>query len=180
MKVRKQRISLLEFLKSGHFGPFLPRRDYSPEDVIAIFGRPDSIEVCGTGKAGEPYEAGHAECFPVIVSYGHIEFHFDSPSTLHSLYADTFFSGCPVGGRLKLTEAALLRHGRAMDDFMRLAKARGLPIRSVAPYAEPHAWLVGTGNGIQLHFEHDDPEAPGSQATLRAFYWSAPRLADAA
>ena len=179
MKVQKQRVSLLEFLRSGYFGSFLPRRDCSPEDIIAIFGKPGRIEVCAPGKEGEPYEEGRAECFPVVVSYGHIEFHFDSPSTLFALYADTFFSGCPVGGRLKLTDTALLRHGRAMDDFMVLAKARGLSIQSVEPYAEPYAWLVDTGNGIRLHFEHDDPAAPGSKATLRAFYWSVPRFTDA-
>lgn len=177
MKSRKTRISLFEFLETGRFGPFTPRRDCSPEEVIAEFGKPDRIEVCATGRAGEHYRAGDPGCFPVIVSYGVVEFHFDSPSTMYALFSDTFFSGLPVGGPLKLTDAALLRYGRTMEDFMALAKARGLAIPSSQPHCPPHAWKVMTGGGIELHFEHDDPEAAGSRPTLRAFSWSHPFVA---
>ncbi len=172
MKSRKPRISLFEFLKTGRFGPFTPRRDCSPEQVIAEFGQPDRIEVCATGRAGAPYTAGDPGCFPVIVSYGVVEFHFDSPSTLYALFSDTFFSGLPVGGPLKLTDAALLRYGRTMEDFLSLAKARGLAIPSRTPYCQPYAWKVKTAGGIELHFEHDDPDASDSHPTLRAFGWS--------
>lgn len=172
MKKRKARISLFEFLQSGHFGAFVPRRNCSPETLIAILGKPDSVEVCARGKAGDKYRVGDANYFPLIVSYGVIEFHFDAPTTLCTLFADRFHAGLPVGGSLKLIDAALLRHKRTLDDFLLLARARGLSIRSITPVASPYAVELRAGADILLHFEHDDPDQPGSQATLRAFCWT--------
>lgn len=172
MKKRKTRISLFEFLQSGHFGAFVPRRDCSPEALIAILGKPDSVEVCAMGRYGETYVVGDASCFPLILSYGVVEFHFDAPTTLYTLFADRFHAGLPVGGSLKLIDTALLRYGRTLDDFLTLARARGLAIQSTTPVASPYALEVRTTAGTRLHFEHHDPDQPGSQATLRAFFWA--------
>jgi hypothetical protein len=172
MKFRKQTISLFEFLKDGNFGSFIPRRDCSPEDVIAVLGEPDGIEVCATGKIGTPYTKGDATNFPVIVGYGDIEFHFDSPATMLLVFSDTFFSGIPTGGPLRLTDAALLSYRRAIEDFMSLAKSRGLVIKSVEADASHEVCKVRTSGNIELHFEHDVPDNMNSKASLRAFYWS--------
>ncbi|MET1076918.1 MAG: hypothetical protein ABWY06_02750 [Pseudomonas sp.] len=172
MNRRKTRISLFEFLQCGNFGAFVPRRNCSPDALISILGKPDEIEVCAMGKAGERYVVGDASCFPLILSYGLIEFHFDSPTTLYTLFSDRFHSGLPVGGSLKLIDTALLRYNRTLDDFLELARARGLSIQSITPVASPYALEVRTAAGTRLHFEHDDPDQEGSQATLRAFYWA--------
>ncbi|MCL2310824.1 MAG: hypothetical protein FWC42_11280 [Proteobacteria bacterium] len=173
MKKRKLKISLVEFLQNGNFGPFIPRQDCSPEDVIAILGKPSAIEVHAMGKEFAPYTTGDASLFPVIVCYGSIEFHFDSPSTLYTIHSDTPFDGVPIGGSLKLLDSALLRFGRTMSEFLHLAKERGITILN-EPVKTPHwsAWEIKTNGGITLHFENDDPEeASNAKAPLRAFSW---------
>lgn len=172
MKNKKLHISLFEFLQSGRFGPFTPRRDCSPEQITKIFGQPDGIEVYGPVGPGGPYRPGDERCFPIILAYGDIEFHFDAPSLLYTLFSDRFFSGHPRGGPLKLTDTALLRHNRPLDEFLILAKSRGLGIRSTVPTDPPLAVTLITAEGITLHFEYEDASIPGSQPTLRAFSWA--------
>lgn len=172
MKNKKLRISLFEFLQTGRFGPFVPQRDCSPEIVIAIFGKPDSIETYGPIGAGATYRSGDDRCFPIILVYGVIEFHFDAPSKMCTLFSDCFFTGCPVGGSLKLTDTALLHYKKPLKEFLALAKSRGLKIQSVIPRDQTQSAEVTTSSGIALHFEHDDATQAGSQATLRAFFWA--------
>lgn len=172
MKNKKLQISLFEFLQTGRFGPFTPQRNCSPEDITKIFGQPDSIEIYGAIGPDGPYRAGDERCFPVILAYGVIEFHFDAPLLMYTLFSDCFFSGRPRGGSLKLKDTALLRHSRPLNEFLVLAKSRGLEIRSAVPTQPPLAVILTTSEGVTLHFEHEDASAPGSQATLRAFSWA--------
>lgn len=172
MKNKKLRISLFEFLQTGRFGPFAPKRDCSPEIVMAIFGDPDRIETYGPIGAGATCCAGDERCFPIILAYGVMEFHFDAPSRMYTLFSDCFFTGCPVGGPLKLTDTALLHYKKPLKEFLALAKSRGLKIQSVIPCDQTQSAEVTTSGGIALHFEHDDATQAGSQATLRAFFWA--------
>jgi len=167
------KISLFEFLQHGNFGSFIPRQDCSPEELIAILGKPHAIEAHAMGKEFTPYTPGDASLFPVIVCYGSIEFHFDSPSTLSTIHADAPGDGVPIGGPLQLMDSALLRFGRTMGGFLQLAKERGITV-SGEPVQTPYgsAWEIQTKGGITLHFEHDDPdEASHAKAPLRAFFW---------
>jgi len=173
MKKRKLEISLFEFLQHGNFGSFMPRQDCSPEEVIALLGKPQAIEAHARGKEFTPYTPGDASLFPVIVCYGTIEFHFDSPATLSAIHADAPGDGVPVGGPLQLMDSALLRFGRTMGEFLRLAQERGITLLG-EPAKSPHwfAWEIQTKGGVTLHFEHDDPEeASHAKAPLRAFFW---------
>ena len=171
MKRRKQRVSLPGFLRDGRFGPFTPRRECTPEEVMAQFGRPDGIEVHGPLGLCAAYEPGNAGCFPLIVAYGTIEFHFDTPTTLATLFCDRFAKGRPLGGPLKLLGTALLAQERPLSGFLALAQAHGLGIHSTVP-DPPWSVQVVMDSGICLHFEHDDPDQPASVPTLRAFSWA--------
>ena len=177
MKTRKPKISLFDFLATGRFGAFTPRRDCTPEDVMAVFGRPHELDTPSNPAPVSPYTPGDPACFPLVVSYGEIEFHFESPGCLVTLFADRFCGRRhePWGGSLVLTDAALLRALRPLEDFQRLARARGLVVLSVKPHAAPFAFLVTTAGGIEVGFEHDDPDAPNSRPVLRWFSWSPPR-----
>ena len=117
------------------------------------------------------YEPGNAGCFPLIVAYGSIEFHFDTPTTLATLFCDRFTKGHPWGGSLKLVETACLAQERPLPGFFALAMAHGLGMRSVVENP-PWSVQVTMDSGIGLHFEHDDPDRPASVPTLRAFSWA--------
>ncbi|MEX8194940.1 hypothetical protein [Comamonas guangdongensis] len=171
MKRKKQRISLFEFLKTGHLGSFAPCRNLSLAALTAIFGRPDCVET----RDGIPYEVESPECFPVIACYGTLEFHFDSGKTLYCIFCDAFVSGAPSGGlQIRFSDAALLRRGRAMSDFLAHARARGLSVQpECRPGLLPYARVLTTSGGVELGFEVDDPEDTSEMPTLRWFSWMA-------
>lgn len=54
MKRKKLRVSLLDFLATGRFGPFVPCRDISPEELIEILGVSDPIEWALRGRPSIP------------------------------------------------------------------------------------------------------------------------------
>lgn len=138
---------------------------------MAQFGRPDGIEVHGPLGLHAAYEPGNAGCFPLIVAYGTIEFHFDTPTTLATLFCDRFAKGRPLGGPLKLVDTALLAQERPLPRFLALAQEHGLGIRSTVS-DPPWSVQVVMDSGICLHFEHDEPGRLASEPTLRAFFWA--------
>jgi hypothetical protein len=171
VKRKKQRISLGEFLQTGRLGRLAPVRNFSLEALTAILGRPDCVET----RDGIPYEAESPDCFPVIACYGTLEFHFDSGQTLYCIFCDAFVSRVPCGGlQIRFTDAALLRHGRSMSDFLHDAQARRLPVQQECrPGLLPYARVLTTSGGVELGFEVDDPEDAGEMPTLRWFSWTA-------
>ena len=171
MKRKKQRISLWEFLQTGRLGNLAPGRNFSLEALTAILGRPDCVE----NRDDIPYEVENAECFPVIASYGTLEFHFDSGKTLYCIFCDAFVSGSPYGGlQIRFTDAAWLRYGTAMSNFLAHAQARGLRVQQECrPGLLPYARVLTASGGVELGFEVDDPEDMSEKPTLRWFSWMA-------
>lgn len=169
-------ISLTAFLQSGAFGPYVPDAASSPEAVFAALGPAD--QVYNPSDPDRPYVRGDADGFPLIAAYGDVEFHFESASSLATVFVDSFSGagGQPLGGPLTLTEPGLLRAGTAMHRFLDAAPQHGIGIRSVRPHAPPYAFLVTTMGGVEVGFEHDDPDEPGSIAELKWFCWT-PRAA---
>ena len=54
------------------------------------------------------------------------------------------------------------------------AAALGIGIRSIRPYSPPYAFVALTEGGVEVGFEHDDPDA-GSEPVLRWFCWTHPK-----
>ncbi|WP_370679105.1 hypothetical protein [Comamonas sp. GB3 AK4-5] len=171
MKKRKQRISLLAFLQTGRLGALQPCRDLSPEALAAMLGPPDEVET----QDGVPYAVESTSCFPVIACYGSLEFHFDSGRTLYCVFSDNPWVGQPYGGRqIRFADSALLRYGRPMAEFLRLAQGQGLPVQPCArPGLLPYAHVLRTAGGVELGFEVDDPDDRSEQPTLRWWSWQA-------
>jgi hypothetical protein len=169
-------ISLIAFLQSGAFGPYVPVAGASPEAVFAALGPAD--QVYNPNDPDRPYVPGDADCFPLIVAYGDVEFHFESPASLVTVFVDSFSgpNGAACGGPLTLTEAGLLCAETPMPRFLDAAPQHGIAIRSVRPHAPPYAFVVTTEGGVEVGFEHDDPDEPGSVAGLKWFCWT-PRAA---
>ena len=80
-------ISLLDFLRLGAFGPCTPTAHCTPEDVFLALGAPE--EAYAPGDLDRAYVAGDARCFPLIVAYGDVEFHFAAPTELTTLFVDS-------------------------------------------------------------------------------------------
>lgn len=168
MKRRKLRVCLLEFLTTGRFGPFSPCREASPESLIEVLGVADSIDVCAYGKVDHTYKAGDPACFPVIVHYGTVEFHFDSPSTLFCIMYDNPFKGGPTGNAgITFSDVALLKYRRPMREFFDLCKGNALEVSAARPYSEPYGLVVRTVGGVDVGFEVDDAENRNEEPTLR-------------
>lgn len=168
-------ISLLDFLRHGAFGPFVPTAHCTPEDVFRALGAPE--ETYSPADLDRAYVAGDERCFPLIVAYGDVEFHFAAPSELTTLFVDSFSGqrGAPDGGSLELDDPGPLREGMPLARFEEAVAALGIGIRSVRPYSPPYAFVALTQGGVEVGFEHDDPDAPGSEPLLRWFCWTAPR-----
>jgi hypothetical protein len=165
MRQKKQRVSLLAFLQTGQFGPLLPRRDLPLQALTALLGQPDVLET----RDGVDYAEDDPACFPVIASYGSVEFHFDTSQTLYCVFADAPGAGLPFSGRqLRFIDSALLRFGRPMAEFVRLARVRGQAVQPCErPGLLPYAQVLGTAGGVELGFEVDDPDAHSEKPTLR-------------
>lgn len=164
MRQKKQRVSLHAFLQTGRLGALLPRRDLSLQALTAALGQPDVLETQGGVDA--------AACFPVIASYGSVEFHFDTSQTLYCVFADAPSAGLPFSGRqLRWIDSALLRFDRPMAEFVGLARVRGLAVQPCErPGLLPYARVLRTAGGVELGFEVDDPDDTSEQPTLR--WWS--------
>ena len=170
MKRKKLRVSLLDFLATGKFGHFVPCRDISPEKLIEVLGASDPIEVCADGRADDLYKAGDPACFPVIVPYGSIEFHFDSPSTLNCIFYDNPFAKNPSGNAgMALSDTALLKYRRPIREFLDLCESIGLEVGPTRPYLQPYSLVIKTAGGVEVGFEVDDPQGQNEEATLRWF-----------
>ena len=170
MKRKKLRISLLDFLTTGRFGPFVPCRDISPEELIEVLGVSDPIEVYADGRVDNIYKVGDPACFPVIVPYGDVEFHFDSPSTLNCIFYDNPFAKEPSGNAgMALSDAALLKYRRPIGEFLNLCKSVGLVVGPTKPYSQPYGFVIKTAGGVDVGFEVDDPLDQNEEATLRWF-----------
>lgn len=170
MKRKKLRVSLLDFLTTGRFGPLVPCRDISPEKLIAVLGASGPIEVCAHGTVDYRYRVGDPACFPVIVPYGSVEFHFDSPSTLNCIFHDNPFAKKPFGNAgMALSDVALLKYGRPIGEFLSLCKSIGLMVGSAKPYSQPYGLVIKTVGSVDVGFEVDDPEDQNEEATLRWF-----------
>lgn len=167
----KTEISLLVFLRDGSLGAFIPRKHCSPTDVFACLGSAD--EVYTPDDLDLPYQPGSAACFPLVVAYGDLEFHFAGENELATVFVDTF-SGVAQqadGGPLLLQDRQFLRQDLPLSEFLEMARQAGLEITNVREHAPPYAMIATTAAGIEVGFEHDDPELPDSQATLRWFCW---------
>ena len=149
-------ISLLDFLRLGAFGPCTPTAHCTPEDVFLALGAPE--EAYAPGDLDRAYVAGDARCFPLIVAYGDVEFHFAAPTELTTLFVDSFSGrrGAPDGGPLKLADPGPLREGTSLAQFEAAAAALGIGIRSIRPYSPPYAFVALTEGGVEVGFEHDD------------------------
>jgi len=162
-------ISLLTFLRSGVFGPVAPQGTITPEVVFAALGVAD--EVYNPSDLDRPYRRDDPRCFPLIASYGDIEFHFASATELATLFVDSFSGpdGAPDGGALRLVDTGLLRGGMTLAAFLEAAPRQGVEIQGVRPYAPPYSFVAATAGGVEVGFEHEDPDAPDSQARLAWF-----------
>lgn len=170
MKRKKLRVSLLDFLTTGRFGPFVSRRNISPEELMEVLGVSDPIEVCTYGRAGDIYRAGDPACFPVIVPYGSFEFHFDSPPTLECIFFDNPFAKQPSGNAgMALSDAALFKYRRPIGEFLNLCGSIGLMVSPTRPCSEPYGLVIKTVGGVEVGFEVDDPQDRNEEATLRWF-----------
>ena len=147
---------LLDFLRLGAFGPCTPTAHCTPEDVFLALGAPE--EAYAPGDLDRAYVAGDARCFPLIVAYGDVEFHFAAPTELTTLFVDSFSGrrGAPDGGPLKLADPGPLREGTSLAQFEAAAAALGIGIRSIRPYSPPYAFVALTEGGVEVGFEHDD------------------------
>jgi len=164
-------ISLFGFLRDGSLGAFIPRKDCSPADVLACLGAAN--EVYTPDDLDLPYQPGNAACFPLVVAYGDLEFHFAGEKELATVFVDTF-SGVAQqadGGPLLLQDGQFLRQDLPLPEFLEMARQAGLEISDVREHAPPYAMIATTAAGIEVGFEHDDPDLPDSQATLRWFCW---------
>lgn len=132
-------ISLLDFLRLGAFGPYTPTVHCTPEDVFLALGAPE--DAYAPGDLDRAYVAGDARCFPLILAYGDVEFHFAAPSELTTLFVDSFSGrrGTPDGGPLKLADPGPLRGAPRWRSSRRLrrrwasASARSGRIRRLMP-----------------------------------------------
>ena len=79
--------------------------------MFLALGAPE--EAYAPGDLDRAYVAGDARCFPLIVAYGDVEFHFAAPTELTTLFVDSFSGrrGAPDGGPLKLADPGPLREG---------------------------------------------------------------------
>ena len=91
-------ISLLDFLRLGAFGPCTPTVHCTPEDVFLALGAPEEAYAPATWTA--PMSRA-TRCFPLIVAYGDVEFHFAAPTELTTLFVDSFSGrrGAPTADR---------------------------------------------------------------------------------
>lgn len=165
-------ISLLAFLQSGAFGPYVPAASSTPEAVIAALGVPD--EIYSPADLDRPYRADDPACFPLIVAYGDAEFHFAAATSLLTVFVDSFSGqgGVASCGPHTLMQADLLPAGMPMQQFLDTAADRGIGIRSVLPHMQPFAFQVTTTGGVNVGFEHDDPDEAGSVPLLMWFCWT--------
>ena len=147
---------LLDFLRLGASVPCTPTAHCTPEDVFLALGAPE--EAYAPGDLDRAYVAGDARCFPLIVAYGDVEFHFAAPTELTTLFVDSFSGrrGAPDGGPLKLADPGPLREGTSLAQFEAAAAALGIGIRSIRPYSPPYAFVALTEGGVEVGFEHDD------------------------
>lgn len=168
MRRKKQKLSLFEFLARGVLGPLQPLRALSPEGLAAVLGPADGMEVCAPGEEDSAYRVGDAACFPLIVSYGALEFHFEAPATLSCVFFDAS-SGprMPGSGAVRFTDAALFRLGRTLPQFQALCRSRGLALGPPRPHAPPYGTVLATAAGVDAGFEVDDPEDPNELPRLR-------------
>ena len=124
--------------------------------MFLALGAPE--EAYAPGDLDRAYVAGDARCFPLIVAYGDVEFHFAAPTELTTLFVDSFSGrrGAPDGGPLKLADPGPLREGTSLAQFEAAAAALGIGIRSIRPYSPPYAFVALTEGGVEVGFEHDD------------------------
>ena len=110
------------------------------------------------------------------MAYGDVEFHFAAPTELTTLFVDSFSGrrGAPDGGPLKLADPAHCARAHPWRSSRR-QRRRGIGIRSIRPYSPPYAFVALTEGGVEVGFEHDDPDAPGSEPVLRWFCWTHPK-----
>ncbi|WMD22201.1 hypothetical protein RAS12_07435 [Achromobacter seleniivolatilans] len=165
-------ISLLTFLQTGAFGPYMPVASSTPEAVIAALGEPE--EIYSPADLDRPYRADDPACFPLIITYGDAEFHFAAATALATVFVDSFSGrgGVACGGSLALMQADLLPVGMAMQQFLDTAPGYGIGIRSVRPHMPPFAFQVRTAGGVDIGFEHDDPDDSESVPRLTWFCWT--------
>ena len=91
-------ISLLDFLRLGAFGPCTPTAHCTPGTCSWRWARRKKPT---PRRPGPRYVAGDARCFPLIVAYGDVEFHFAAPTELTTLFVDSFSGrrGAPTADR---------------------------------------------------------------------------------
>ncbi|WZB74298.1 hypothetical protein WJ972_26275 [Achromobacter insuavis] len=80
--------------------------------------------------------------------------------------------GAPDGGALRLIDTDLLRGDMTLPAFLEAAPRQGVAIQGVRPCAPPYSFVATTAGGVEVGFEHDDPDAHDSQARLRWFCWT--------
>lgn len=182
MKRIKKRVSLYAFLKTGRFGPLIPKSDLLPETIISLFGKPTNIELKddqGKYIDSEDYLTSNWEIG--IISFGCVEFHYAPKNNLFLIFYDEPFLKEPWGGNIKLTDVALCKIGRPMKEFVYLAEQHKLSIsvfcpvdpgrdfatNPITPEFPPIAYTTTTEGGVELHFEYMDKNI---EPTLAAFY----------
>lgn len=176
-------ISLREFLIDGNFGPLKLRRGIGPDEILAIFGEPSETWPEKGDNAGDESSVDADWQFPLIVSYGDVEFHFAGKDELHTLFVDTFHGrrGTPnAAPAMEFQEASLLRKSTPMETFLDTMKTEAIEIRSVRPHVPaetpPHAFVVTTSGGVEIGFEPDDTDDADTAnpvLVLKWFYWAA-------
>lgn len=161
----------MDFLRSGCLGSFVLQPQMSPTEVLGFFGTPEQMySSCDLDRS---YLEDDPACYPLVISYGDVEFHFSAPNHLMTVFVDSFSApgSLPDGGSLILQDSSLLQGGRPMSVFLAMAALVELQILGVRPHQPPYAMLVKTAAHVEIGFEHDDPDEPGSQAKLRWFCW---------
>lgn len=161
-----------KFLTTGILGQFKPRRNVGPEEIQSLFGAP--TEVWPPKEDDRESADGGSYQFPLVISYGDLEFHFSAPGELHCVFADTFCGHGNVPsfqGSIALQDASLLRKDTPMQKFLEIMKAESIEIRSIRHPAPSNAFVTTSG-GIEIGFESADAEAADSVPLLKWFCWA--------